>query len=763
VQFNAHPVRAACRLAQHLHRPTDQVLRPIQFWHIAEKLGVALVPSGQRLKRQPRLLRLPGTHNSKNGEWTEVVVEVNQPTRRYELDDLRDWLELAPQPLLHRRERAGNGQSPDNPFLMIARRQGFKPPIDVEARLAAMQYQGPEETGIHRTQLAVSASLLNQGLAVDEVVTLLLEATHVAAGEAGQKWNWRREERELRGMCEAWQKKHPEIAAKATVAEGAAEPAPPPLEPPSGSTEPPASAPPGPSAGSAGASTASGPSVSVSASPRKAGKLKRAQLAVILADGVIAAIRRDGGDLLLTEGDLHFYRDGLWSPADDAIEQRLRVLIQQGADTLGEADTKILSAAWKRLKEHPALYRAHIDWDAAGKVCLTNGVLDLTSRAFTSWAPEHYLRRKLAVAYDPAATDIPRITEFIAGLFPGRPDIIELLQEFAGAALCVRLLHREQRRALWLIGASRTGKSELGRLLGHPFGPSVVAPTVRDLEEPFGLEVFYRATAWVCDDAANEGDKLNPQRFKTVVTGEPINIRRKYKGAIRIELAIPVVLTANALPAARDASDAVFNRSLVVDMTHVFDDAAAIAFRRKLGVPLSERWLSDWLFRQEGPGFLNWALVGLDRLLERGGFKIPEEVENAILDFKDQGSFVSEFARVALGPDARIRITRTDLVCAFHGWLKAEEGDNAKLYGARWLIPKLRIACPWITHYTGDGGVRYLGGAQMTTQGLDHWETQHNAAAQDGRGARGSSTQRKGVNDPWSTEKEKAEEKKARK
>src|SRR5262249_57795837 len=120
-----------------------------------------------------------------------------------------------------------------------------------------------------------------------------------------------REERAVRGMREVWPKKHPEIIAKVTVTEGAAEPAPPPSEPPSGSTEPPASAPPGssagsagPSAGSAGASAASGPSMSVSASPRKAGKLKRAQLAVILADGVIAAIRRDGGDLLLTGGEL---------------------------------------------------------------------------------------------------------------------------------------------------------------------------------------------------------------------------------------------------------------------------------------------------------------------------------------------------------------------------------------------------------------------------------------------------------------------------
>src|SRR5262252_1928537 len=262
-----------------------------------------------------RLLRLPGTHNTKNGERIEVTVEVSRPDLRYELDDLRDWLDLAPQPLLHRHQAvtAGNGQSPDNPFLTIARQQGFKPPIDVEERLAAMQYQGPEDAGIHRTQLAVSASLLHQGMTVDEVVALLLEATHGAAGDAGQKWNWRREERELHGMCVAWLAKHPEIAAKGAAAPDGAEAATAAEPGPSAgasdgtsSAAPGASAgasspPPGASAAAPGAgttSTAAGPGLSAAPKP-KAGKHKRARLAVILADGVIAAIRRDGGDLLL--------------------------------------------------------------------------------------------------------------------------------------------------------------------------------------------------------------------------------------------------------------------------------------------------------------------------------------------------------------------------------------------------------------------------------------------------------------------------------
>src|SRR5262249_57889491 len=107
--------------------------------------------------------------------------------------------------------------------------------------------------------------------------------------------------------------------------------------------------------------------------PRRAGAGKRTsgETALIIADGVIDQIRRDGGDLLLTEGELHLYCEGLWSPADKAIEQRLQVQIQEGIDALRESDARIPAAAWRRLKAHPALYREHVDSDAAGKVCLT--------------------------------------------------------------------------------------------------------------------------------------------------------------------------------------------------------------------------------------------------------------------------------------------------------------------------------------------------------------------------------------------------------
>jgi hypothetical protein len=37
-----------------------------------------------------------------------------------------------------------------------------------------------------------------------------------------------------------------------------------------------------------------------------------------------------------------------------------------------------------------------------------------------------------------------------------------------------------------------------------------------------------------------------------------------------------------------------------------------------------------------------------------------------------------------------VKATRADLLCAYHGWLREEQGDEARASGARWFFPKLR-------------------------------------------------------------------------
>jgi len=87
------------------------------------------------------------------------------------------------------------------------------------------------------------------------------------------------------------------------------------------------------------------------------------------------------------------------------------------------------------------------------------------------------------------------------------------------------------------------------------------------------------------------------------VTGEAIDIDRKNQPAVRdVRLDIPVCLNANGLARIRDNTDAVFNRSIVLNMTNVIDLEAAHAARvaagtgeQSIGMAIFERG-SPWHF-----------------------------------------------------------------------------------------------------------------------------------------------------------------------
>jgi putative DNA primase/helicase len=139
------------------------------------------------------LLRVPGTTNSKGGG-SEPCEVIRDGGERYTLEQLEAWDQ---EPVLTRKSAPADAGS--NPFLEAAKRLAFKAPIDVQARLAAMEFKGDGDTSIHSTQLSVTAALTIAGWAEDDVVEAVLEATKAAV--PGRNWNWVAEEKAIRKMC----------------------------------------------------------------------------------------------------------------------------------------------------------------------------------------------------------------------------------------------------------------------------------------------------------------------------------------------------------------------------------------------------------------------------------------------------------------------------------------------------------------------------------------------------------------------------------
>lgn len=696
------------------------------------KLLADTVGGDQQCTEASRLMRVPGTHNTKRGAFTPVVLEHADYNRRYELDDIEEWL-AETSPVIRRKAVPAVREEASNPWLRVAERFGLKPPVDVEARLKQMSYQGTGDASIHNTQLAVTASLLSRGESLEDVVGLVLDATREAAGQFGERWNWRREEAAVRKMCVEWRRKHPAPAAVSQASSS------------------------GTRAVTKATAAAGGNVVSMAdrvAERGKKAKRETADVMIAIAEGVIESIRGDGQDILLTDGECHIYEDGLWRTMSPADEQWIRTLIQTGCEALGEqSKTNTLNAAWKRLMEHPSLYRRKVDWNASGCIATPNGMLDPITLSFSPHSPSHYARRKIGAEYDPGAK-CPTFTSFVDNLFADRmPEeragLTATLQAFFGASLAVDRLSREERKALLLVGPSRTGKTEIARVFRSLIGDPVATPSVAEIAERFGLSSLYEAAAWIRDDAINEGDKLDPQRFKTIVTGEPIDIERKHLAVVRgVELTLPVLLTTNALPRSRDGSDAIFNRSLVLEMTNVISEEVAARIRAKAGVHKG-RTIGQHIFELEASGILNWALAGLARLLEQGRYDLPESVAQAGQRFKDDNNPVGQWARTHLVKSTSHRILRADLLCAYHGWQAEEEGSEARALGARAFFPRLRAACPWIGDTTSDDGRRFVTGISLTDAALVLWE-RHNNDRLNG-GAKAASLSKSEVNRLWNT------------
>lgn len=155
---------------------------------------VALLAGDPLPTHRAALLRVPGSHNSKDGNWSECRV-LEDSGKDYDISEFEDMFDLyGDRPLLTCKSKEVNSVPSSN---------GSNGPVDVGARLAAMRWQGAGDSSIHLTQLHVTASLTRDSHPVEQTVERVLAATREAAkGDPNHsKWDWEAERFAIERMC----------------------------------------------------------------------------------------------------------------------------------------------------------------------------------------------------------------------------------------------------------------------------------------------------------------------------------------------------------------------------------------------------------------------------------------------------------------------------------------------------------------------------------------------------------------------------------
>ena len=155
------------------------------------RLAAGYVGGDSQVAEAARLMRLPGSHNTRF-EGENILVEiVHLDELSWELDDLRDFfLEARPilPPPVKPEKKSGNGAAHDEP-------PEWKP-VDVEAATETVSYGDPDHS-INATYKKVAGARLRRGDHPDEVLNGLVDMAMAESGRLGK--NWSRDD-EVRGM-----------------------------------------------------------------------------------------------------------------------------------------------------------------------------------------------------------------------------------------------------------------------------------------------------------------------------------------------------------------------------------------------------------------------------------------------------------------------------------------------------------------------------------------------------------------------------------
>lgn len=278
--------------------------------------------------------------------------------------------------------------------------------------------------------------------------------------------------------------------------------------------------------------------------------------------------------------------------------------------------------------------------------------------------PLYFTTNGTDYAFHAKAPRPERWLSFLESIWPDDPESIRLLQQWFGYCL---LPDTSQQKMLFLVGAKRSGKGTIARILEALVGSrNVSSPTLTGLGTQFGLWGLLGSTLAII------GEARISQRFDTAQVVENLlslsgedskDIDRKGLEPLRgVKLNTRFVIISNEDPDLRDASGTIISRMLVLKLTN--------SFYKRENKRLTEQLL------KELPGILLWAAEGYRDLQEVGSFAEPESSKNAIREMERTVSPIRAFIDDCLIVKPGHSAPCSAVYEAWRTWSKEEDGRD---------------------------------------------------------------------------------------
>lgn len=342
------------------------------------------------------------------------------------------------------------------------------------------------------------------------------------------------------------------------------------------------------------------------------------------------------------------------------------------------ADTYIES---NKFFEHENIYEMPVQ----------NGVVQLKQKKLTDFTPKKIFFTKLPLNYDENAK--PKETlKFISEIV--KPEDVSIIQELFGYSL---LKDYPISKAFMFLGSGANGKSRLILLLKSFVGAENCSGESLDhiQKNDFATSNLFKKLLNLAGDM-NANTLNDTKSFKEITGGDRISADRKFKTPVYFHNYAKLCNSCNDLPKTNDLTDGFFRRWILITFPNKFvpkNEYKKLGKKERENVYVADEQIIEKITsKEEMSGLLNWALEGLDRLLEKGCFSYSsttKEIRNQWL--RTSNSFAA-FALDNIKQKYDSYVLKSDLKTAYTKYCRKHkvkiEGDKtihktlADSYGA---------------------------------------------------------------------------------
>lgn len=310
---------------------------------------------------------------------------------------------------------------------------------------------------------------------------------------------------------------------------------------------------------------------------------------------------------------------------------------------------------------------SHADQPSSHCISLANGILDLDALlsgaeladVLLAHTPKFFTLNSLPFPFVPEADiDGTRWLNTLSVNQEGDEQRMAILQEWAGYLL---LPNTSEQKFLILEGEGANGKSVFCAGIEALLGLENVSHVPLELfGQRFALTTTLHKLANVAADCG-EIDKVAEGFLKSFTAGDRMMFDRKGKPPVEAFPTARLMLATNNRPRFSDRSGGLWRRMILVPWRREVPENERIK-----GMDKPEYWLASG----ELPAMLNWAIDGLARLREQGGFTRSELVEEGINEYRIETNPARQFLL------EHVKIGETWMPCAelyahYAEWCKA--------------------------------------------------------------------------------------------